>query len=89
MITFHYRNTRQTLQLAYEFAQHYLQEHASDEDHLPLIIPESGGVNGALPIVREFSNPDDEPTLSPAARQGIFGVVSDGGGTVYRLLVVG
>ncbi len=43
-----------------EFAQHYLQEHASDEDHLPLIKPESGGVNGALPIVREFDSPADE-----------------------------
>ncbi|MEE2730753.1 MAG: 3'-5' exonuclease [Pseudomonadota bacterium] len=60
VLKLNYRNTRQILQFAYEFAQHYLQEHASDEDHLPLIKPESGGVNGALPIVREFSNPDDE-----------------------------
>ncbi|MCP5014275.1 MAG: AAA family ATPase [Ketobacter sp.] len=60
VLKLNYRNTRQILQFAYEFAQHYLQEHTSDEDHLPLIKPESGGVSGALPIVREFSNPADE-----------------------------
>lgn len=60
VLKLNYRNTRQILQFAYEFAQHYLQENASDEDHLPLIKPESGGANGPLPIVREFSNPTDE-----------------------------
>lgn len=60
VLKLNYRNTRQILQFAYAFAQHYLQEHDSDEDHLPLIKPESGGVDGALPIVREFSNPTDE-----------------------------
>ena len=60
VLKLNYRNTRQILKFAYEFAQHYLQEHNSDEDHLPLIKPESGGVNGDLPIVREFDDPANE-----------------------------
>ncbi|MGC1507354.1 DEAD/DEAH box helicase [Ketobacter sp.] len=60
VLKLNYRNTRQILHFAYEFAQQYLQEQESDEDHLPLIKPESGGVNGSDPIVREFDTAEEE-----------------------------
>ncbi|MDY6920032.1 MAG: 3'-5' exonuclease [Pseudomonadota bacterium] len=60
VLKLNYRNTRQILRFAYDFAQQYLQEQDTDDDHLPLIKPESGGINGANPIVREFKTAEDE-----------------------------
>src|SRR5690606_5769840 len=44
----------------YAFAQSYLKEQEADDDEIPLIRPEAGGVEGAAPVLREFSRKDDE-----------------------------
>jgi hypothetical protein len=55
-----YRNTRQILQFAFNFVQSYVQEHDADDDSIPLIKPEAGGKDGALPELREFHSKEDE-----------------------------
>ena len=60
ILKLNYRNTRQILQFAYNFAHCYLQQQPNQEEQIPLIKPESGGLDGPLPIVREFDSADDE-----------------------------
>ena len=54
ILKLNYRNTREILTFAYEFAKDYLQEKNSDDDHVPLVKPETAGVNGPKPIFRQL-----------------------------------
>ena len=60
VLKLNYRNTREILHFAYSFARQYLNPHAADEDHIPLIEPEAAGGSGPLPEVRKFNRFDDE-----------------------------
>lgn len=58
-----YRNTREILHFAYEFASEYLQgEDSKDDDHIPLVLPESGGVSGPKPVFYRLPSFSDEIT---------------------------
>jgi superfamily I DNA/RNA helicase len=39
------------LAVAYEFAREALDPHETDEDHIPVIAPESAGRHGAIPLI--------------------------------------
>lgn len=54
ILKLNYRNTREILAFAYEFAKDYLQEKNSDDDHVPLVKPESAGVDGPKPEFRRL-----------------------------------
>lgn len=60
VLKLNYRNTRQILAFAYAFAQSYLTEQDADEDQIPLIRPEAGGVDGPAPVLREFDDKEAE-----------------------------
>ena len=60
ILKLNYRNTREILTFAYEFAKDYLQEKSSDDDHVPLIKPEAAGPNGPKPIFRQLSSFEEE-----------------------------
>ena len=55
-----YRNTREILTFAYDFAQDFLKAHDADDDHIPLIAPEVAGVSGPKPASRHFGSADEE-----------------------------
>ncbi len=57
ILKLNYRNTREILEFAYKFAQEFIVETDSDDDHIPIIAPESAGGSGPYPVVRAF---DDE-----------------------------
>ncbi|MEM9480472.1 MAG: 3'-5' exonuclease [Verrucomicrobiota bacterium] len=56
ILRLNYRNTREILKLAYNFAREFIGPKASDEDHIPLIEPESTGLSGAIPSFRSCKN---------------------------------
>lgn len=60
ILRLNYRNTRDILSFAYEFARHYLSPKKADDDHIPLIKPEAAGKRGSQPAVRLFSNITEE-----------------------------
>jgi hypothetical protein len=60
VLRLNYRNTREILHFAYGFAHHYLNPQSSDDDHIPLIKPESAGTHGSAPVVRRFDSFEDE-----------------------------
>ncbi|MBZ9558033.1 MULTISPECIES: nuclease-related domain-containing DEAD/DEAH box helicase [unclassified Modicisalibacter] len=60
ILKLNYRNTREILTFAYDFARDFLQAHEEDEDHVPLIAPEVAGVSGPEPAFRRFRNADEE-----------------------------
>ena len=60
ILRLNYRNTREIIAFAYEFAKDYFQEKNSDDDHVPLIKPESAGVNGPRPIFRRLRSFQEE-----------------------------
>ena len=49
ILRLNYRNSREVLQFAYEFAEQYLPSQTSDDDHIPLVAPESAGGTGPKP----------------------------------------
>jgi len=55
-----YRNTRQILNFAYEFAKELLQEKNSGDDQVPLVKPQAAGVDGPLPIFRQWDSFEEE-----------------------------
>jgi hypothetical protein len=55
-----YRNTREILNFAYNFARLFLTPKQSDEDHIPLIEPEAGGGNGPHPEFKLFTSESEE-----------------------------
>ena len=60
ILKLNYRNTREILTFAYEFARDYLQEKSSDDDQVPLIKPETARVTGPAHIFRQFQSFDEE-----------------------------
>lgn len=56
ILRLNYRNTDQILKFAYHFARQYLEPSDIDEDHVPLIEPESAGRHGAEPVVKQFDD---------------------------------
>ena len=55
-----YRNTREILSFAYNFAKEFLNPHDADEDHIPIIEPEVGGNSGPAPVFKKFKNIEEE-----------------------------
>ncbi|WP_250459250.1 3'-5' exonuclease [Microbulbifer litoralis] len=60
ILKLNYRNTREILTFAYEFASDFLREQDADEDHVPLIAPEVAGANGPPPVFRQFESAGEE-----------------------------
>ena len=60
ILKLNYRNTDEILDYAYRFAKHYLYPAASDEDHIPLIEPQSAGRHGFKPYLKQLTSFDDE-----------------------------
>ncbi|MDR9467732.1 3'-5' exonuclease [Marinospirillum sp.] len=60
ILKLNYRNTREILSFAYDFAKDFLQAQDADEDHIPLITPEVAGNSGPAPEFRKFDNFNDE-----------------------------
>ena len=60
VLRLNYRNTEEILGFAYHFARQYLSATEQDEDHVPLIEPESAGRHGPEPAIRLFERFDDE-----------------------------
>ena len=60
ILKLNYRNTRKILTFAYEFAKDHLQEKNADDDHVPLVKPETAGVDGPRPIFRRLDSFDEE-----------------------------
>lgn len=60
ILRLNYRNTREILEFAYAFARDYLDPHAADDDHVPLVEPEAAGNSGPVPAVRRFDSLEKE-----------------------------
>lgn len=60
ILKLNYRNTREILTFAYDFARDFLEAHDTDEDHVPLIAPEVAGVSGPPPAFRDFDSDQQE-----------------------------
>ena len=55
-----YRNTDEILACASTFARELLQEVNTDEDSVPLVLPEPGGRKGPKPVFHELRNLQEE-----------------------------
>jgi hypothetical protein len=60
ILRLNYRNTREILHFACEFASTIMAAKAADDDHIPMIQPETGGASGPRPAFRQFANLTDE-----------------------------
>lgn len=60
VLKLNYRNTDEILAFAFDFAKRYLSVDDKDEDHVPLVLPEAAGRHGPQPVVKKFSNYDQE-----------------------------
>lgn len=60
ILRLNYRNTREILQFACLFAREFMGAKAADDDHIPMIQPESGGASGPGPAFRQFASIGDE-----------------------------
>jgi superfamily I DNA/RNA helicase len=60
ILRMNYRNTDEVLWFAYRFATKYLRPEDVDDDHVPLVEPESAGRHGPLPAVKVFDSFDRE-----------------------------
>jgi len=56
ILRLNYRNTREILSFAYDFAKDFLQAQDADDDHIPLIAPEVAGISGPAPQFRRFDH---------------------------------
>ena len=50
ILRLNYRNTREILQFACDFASQFMGAKAADDDHIPMILPETGGASGPGPV---------------------------------------
>jgi hypothetical protein len=66
ILKLNYRNTREILIFAYEFAKDYLRAKSADDDHVPLIRPDAAGVNGPSPIFRQLASFEEETNFAAA-----------------------
>jgi len=60
ILRLNYRNTREILGFAYDFAKDFLQAQDADDDHVPLIAPEVAGTSGPKPQFRKFESFSEE-----------------------------
>jgi len=60
ILKLNYRNSREILEFAYKFAQEFISEEESDDDHIPVIAPESAGGSGPAPVFRLFEQQSEE-----------------------------
>jgi hypothetical protein len=61
ILKINYRNTREVLTLALECARPILQgSELADDDNVPLVVPESGGRSGPVPVLHRFDNVQSE-----------------------------
>ena len=60
ILKLNYRNTREILTFAYAFARDYLREKNADDDHVPLVVPETAGMRGPKPIFRRLDSFEEE-----------------------------
>ena len=60
ILKLNYRNTREILEFAYNFAQEFISASDSDDDHIPVIAPESAGSTGPSPVFRLFEQQAEE-----------------------------
>lgn len=60
VLKLNYRNTDEILHFSYQFLNKYLHPNDEDEDHVPIIEPQSAGRHGPLPAIKVFDNYDLE-----------------------------
>lgn len=60
ILKLNYRNSREILEFAYKFAEEFISASESDDDHIPVIAPESAGGSGPAPVFRQFEQQDEE-----------------------------
>ncbi len=60
ILKINYRNTREILGFAYDFAKEFMQQKTADDDHIPLVEPEMAGVSGLAPTFSLLRNADEE-----------------------------
>ena len=60
VLKLNYRNTDEIISFAYRFARQYLSDRDKDEDHVPLVVPDSAGRHGPQPAVRTFDSYEQE-----------------------------
>lgn len=60
ILKINYRNTREILQFAYNFAKEFLQQKLADDDHVPLIQPEMAGNSGVKPVFNLYRSLKEE-----------------------------
>lgn len=61
ILKINYRNTREVLAVALECARPILQARESaDGDEVPLVLPDSAGRSGPMPVLRRFATPLEE-----------------------------
>ncbi|MEM9281753.1 MAG: 3'-5' exonuclease [Verrucomicrobiota bacterium] len=95
ILCLNYRNSREILKFAYDFARDSMGPAAADEDHIPLIEPASAGMSGPQPVVRIK---DDEVDYAvrcvirwidkgvPMNEIAVVYVDSESGGAVWKKL---
>lgn len=64
ILRLNYRNSREILKFAYDFAKGSLGPAPADDDHIPLIEPASAGATGASPTFRMAEDFDSELTYA-------------------------
>lgn len=60
ILRLNYRNTREILSFAYDFASAFLEPTEADDDHIPLIRPEGAGASGPKPAFRRHETIEAE-----------------------------
>jgi hypothetical protein len=60
ILRLNYRNTREILHFACAFASPSTGAKATDDDHIPMLQPETGGASGPGPAFRQFASLGDE-----------------------------
>jgi len=60
ILRLNYRNTREILAFAYDFAAAFLQPADADEDNIPLVRPEAAGTSGPSPAFRNHLSVEAE-----------------------------
>lgn len=60
ILRLNYRNTREILAFAYDFASAFLTPEEADDDHIPIVQPEAAGQSGPVPAFRFRPTPEAE-----------------------------
>ncbi len=64
ILSLDYRNTRQILNFAYEFAKELLREKNSEDDRVPLVTPQAAGVDGPSPLFKRLGSFEEEASFA-------------------------